>query len=301
MWPLKRTDKKTKPKKTKPQKRGAAQSQSLKRRRLFSLFLRRVTLLSLAVALIGGIYIWQTGLFGQWLSQGGQKIDQQLVVAGFVLDHIEVKGHKQTPQEYIAAALEVEKGQSIAAFDLKDMRHRLEAMPWIKTATLSRILPNILAVEITEHEARGLWQENSRLWLIDRQGNKITDKNIENFAHLPQVVGAGAGKELSALLDMQKLYPVLSERIKSSVWVGGRRWDLHFKDGVIIKMPEKEMALAWQRLSEYESRHKILSREILVVDLRLHGKTVLRLTPEEIKARKMLKSLSDKQADEKTI
>lgn len=298
MWPLKKADKKQA---KKPQKRGAAQTQSLKRRRLFSVFISRAPLAILCVGLIGGAFMWQSGLLSDWMDQGGQKIDRELVAAGFGVDEIDIIGEQHTPVDLVLETLAVNKGQSMATLDLKNMRRRLEALQWVKAVTISRILPNSLKVDIIEHQAAGLWQEQGHLWLIDQQGAKITDQNVAAFGHLPLVVGAGANHALSDLLHMKAAHPALFDRIKSAVWVGERRWDLHFKDGVLVKMPEKQRAVAWLRLSQYEKDHKILSREVLVVDMRLPGKTVLRLTEQELKARKTLKSLSDKTSGEKTI
>lgn len=64
--------------------------------------------------------------------------------------------------------------------------------------------------------------------------------------------------------------------MKSAQWVGERRWDLHLKNGVTIKLPESGYPQALQTLVHLESRQGILKRAKKVVDLRLPKRMVIR-------------------------
>lgn len=286
MWPL---SKKQKPKARKAlAKRGVKQAQSLKRRRRMSLFIRWTLLLVIGTSAGTSGYIWQSGLLQKWMEQARGRVDQEIVDAGFVVGELKIEGQENTTVNQVKTALALKEGQSIVSLDLGNMVTRVEALPWVKSATLMRVLPDALAVTLTEHKAAALWQENGKLYLVDQAGKIITDQGLEKYGELPHVVGVGANEKLSGLLAMKAKYPDLFARVKSSVWIGKRRWDLNFYNGIKIKLPEKGADLAWDQFYHYQTQQKILAKEVLIVDLRLPGKTVLRLTPQEAERRRRL-------------
>lgn len=300
MWPLKKKPKnssksKASSKKTVPVKRGAKQAQSLVRRRRISLFFRVSGLLAAVTAVVLSIYIWKSGLLQEWTLEARDTVDREISKAGFMVGEVRITGQRNTDINQIRTALALYDGQSIVSLNLPEMLGRVEALPWVKQATIIRKLPDALEVTITEHEAAAIWQEGGALFLVDKHGAVITDEGLEKFGGVPHIVGAGANENLASLLALKAVYTDLFSRVKSAVWVGQRRWDLNFHNGIKIKLPEKETALAWQLLYEYESNQKILAKDILIIDLRQHGKTILRLTPQEAERRRLLKNAGAKE------
>ena len=87
-----------------------------------------------------------------------------------------------------------------------------------------------------------IWQQGSSFRLIDRDGHLISDVDIARFARLPVVVGAEAPQHTADLLDMLAREPDLAGRVRGAAWVGERRWNLHFDNGVDVKLPEEVAA-----------------------------------------------------------
>ncbi|MCF6214957.1 MAG: FtsQ-type POTRA domain-containing protein [Emcibacter sp.] len=295
MWPLNKKPKKSSKSKATSVKRGAKQAQSLVRRRRISLFFRVFGLLGAVTVVVLSIYIWKSGLLQEWTLEARDTVDREIAKAGFMVGEVRITGQGNTDINQIRTALALYDGQSIVSLNLPEMLGRVEALPWVKQATIIRKLPDALDVTITEHEAAAIWQEDGALFLVDQHGTIITDAGLEKFADVPHIVGAGANENLVSLLALKAAYPDLFSRVKSAVWVGQRRWDLNFYNGIKIKLPEKETGLAWQLLYEYESNQKILAKDILVIDLRQHGKTILRLTPQEAERRRLLKNSGAKE------
>ena len=282
MWPLsKRAGHK------KSAKRGARQAQSLKRRRFYNRLIRSLSIMVIAFATIAGVYIWKSGLFQQWKLEAGDIMDREIAGAGFMIREVRITGQQQTSLKQIRASLALYDGQSIISLDLEKMLRRLEKLPWIRKATITRIMPDILEVKISEHQAAALWQQNDRLYLVNPDGKIITGEGAGDFTTLPHVVGTGANDNLPALLAMKDKFPALFAKVESAIWVGRRRWDLHFRNGMIIKLPEDGTDLAWARLNDYVRNRNILEKEILSIDMRLSGKTIMRLTPREAERRRM--------------
>ncbi|HCX68891.1 MAG TPA: cell division protein FtsQ, partial [Rhodobiaceae bacterium] len=57
---------------------------------------------------------------------------------------------------------------------------------------------------MSERQPFALWQRGGALSIIDAQGQPITDEGVQDFAHLPFIVGFGAPREAPALLNMMR-------------------------------------------------------------------------------------------------
>jgi cell division protein FtsQ len=202
---------------------------------------------------------------------------------GFTVERVLADGRSQTSSGDILAALGVRIGQPILALDLEAARARLAGLPWVESATVERRLPDTLYVRVSEAEPLVLWQQQQRLHLISRSGRVIEGAPIERFANLLVVVGADAPAHAAALLDMLATQPDLRRRVTAAVRVGGRRWNLHFDNGIDVKLPEADSAAAWAELARLERDYGLLARDLTVIDLRLPDRLLVHLAPSAVR------------------
>ena len=78
------------------------------------------------------------------------------------------------------------------------------------------------------------------------------------------------------------------DQVKAAVRIGGRRWNLRLKNDIDVRLPEEDTAKAWARLAEYEKTHRVLERDVQILDLRIPDRLIVR------KVRKPVKNLSGK-------
>ena len=62
----------------------------------------------------------------------------------------------------------------------------------------------------------------------------------------------------------------------AAVYVGKRRWNLRFDNGLDVKLPEEAPEQAWQRLAQLQRQYGVLDKDVSVIDLRLPDQIVLR-------------------------
>ena len=135
----------------------------------------------------------------------------------------------------LLGSLGVHMGQPLLAIDPVDMKKRLQSLGWIRSVTVERRLPDALYVRITEDYPAAIWQQSGTFRLIDRDGHLISDVDIARFARLPVVVGAEAPQHTADLLDMPR---ASRPRARPGCRLGGeRRWNMHFDNGVDVKLP----------------------------------------------------------------
>jgi len=220
--------------------------------------------------------------FGQSVATGWmQETSRQ---AGFILSNLSIEGNVRTRQADILATLDIDTGMPLMAVDLEALQGRVEALPWVRQVTVTRIFPGDINLKIVERQPFALWQRKGQLRLIDNEGIVITRRGLAEFAALPMIVGDGAPLEMGKLFQMLSIAPDLAKRVKTAVRVGDRRWDLLFDNGIRVKLPEDLDPVygsdkAWSRLDRLEKQHHLLAREVSVIDMRIKNRMIMRVTP----------------------
>jgi cell division protein FtsQ len=261
----------------KPARRGEKEASNLLWRRRFKIVERVFTLVLIAGLAGISFEAWRGGAFNLVGASVETGLNRLVVKAGLTVEEVRIKGQNRTPLGQIREALELHPHQSVFAVNLDEARQRVEKLNWVKEASVSRQLPNAIEVNITERAPFALWQDQGHMWLIDADGVQLTDRNLDEFARLPQVVGDGAPEKAATLLAMLKSNPTLFTRVKAAVRVSGRRWDLIMKNGVRVRLPDEDESGAYLRLATFQKDQQILERNIAVVDLRFPDRLVVAL------------------------
>lgn len=203
--------------------------------------------------------------------------------AGLTVRSITVAGRVQTEPEELLGALNVAKDDSILHVDLAAVHSRIASLPWVEEVRVSRNLPNAIHVELLERRPIAIWQRSGKMVLVDRAGVEITEKDVAEYPDLPLIVGKGAPKAAAELIALLGAEPQLEGRVAAAVRVGERRWNMRLKDGIDIRLPEKDPVQAWRKLARYEESNGLLGRDVELVDLRLADRVVVRLTQGAIR------------------
>ena len=250
----------------------------------------RGTWIALLVVLAagGGWRMWQSGWVPGAIDKAKWKMIALASDLGFKVDEILVIGRRETAQKDLLAAVRLARGAPILAFDLQAARKRIEALPWIKTASVERMLPDTVLLNIEERQPLALWQHKGAFALIDYDGEVILKTGLERYSDLIVVVGRDAPGQAAELLKTLAAEPELMDQVKAAVRIGGRRWNLRLKNDIDVRLPEEDTAKAWARLAEYEKTHRVLERDVQILDLRIPDRLIVR------KVRKPVKNLSGK-------
>ncbi len=220
--------------------------------------------------------------------------------AGFAARQVQVEGHRNQDRLSIYAAALDSPTDALLSLDLAAIRARVEALPWVESAMVSRRWPDTLVVRVTEREPLALWQHNGRFQVIDAEGAPLPVADPAAMRHLPLVVGAGANREAAALLAMLRREPAFAEATRAAILVGERRWDLRLRTGETLSLPEgPEAARALRRLAVLERQTPVRGQGFLRLDLRVPDRLVIRLSPDaQARARERLREEARQRAAE---
>ncbi|HEX7074598.1 MAG TPA: cell division protein FtsQ/DivIB [Hyphomicrobiaceae bacterium] len=206
-----------------------------------------------------------------------EEADRLAELAGLGVQQVYLTGHRMTSDRDIFDALDLTQARSLLRFDSVAARERIERLPWIKTAAITRIFPDSISIEVVERKAFAVWEESGKDLLIDATGRVLGLAPPSMQAGLPRFVGRGANEKAAALLSLLEHQPYVRARLKEAVRVAGRRWTLRLAGGLEIHLPAGREAEALARLSSSVAASRLLdANEYAAIDLRPADRIIIR-------------------------
>ncbi len=103
-------------------------------------------------------------------------------------EQIDVAGNRIVPKEEIQKIFFQDRKKSVLQVPLETRRSQVQEVSWVEEASIQRILPNHLRVEITERTPIAFFRNGAELTLIDSHGVLLDRPEGEDF-HFPIVTG----------------------------------------------------------------------------------------------------------------
>lgn len=155
------------------------------------------------------------------------------------------------------------------------IKNEIKRLTWVEEVSVRRDLKNKnLIIEIEEYEPFAIYEKNAKRILIDKKGNNIKDYENEIFDNMIFLKGIDADKNAKSLINVVSANYHLGNGVYSATWIGGRRWDIRLDNNILIKLPEKKIQEALNKLLKiYQTPGALLGLE--VVDLRVVNKIYL--------------------------
>jgi cell division protein FtsQ len=251
------------------------------RRRSGSLFWRKkLFLIGLGIFFIGTcatlVGLKQFGYFGKIIEIATQSffIDK-IIKPELRVNYIFVEGRSETSSKKLLQSLRLNRGQFILDFKPEEARLRIEKLPWVETAIIERHLPDTIRLTIKEKKPLALWQRNGELLLLDAKGKIINLPNINSYTSLIIIIGKDAPIRAESLFNVLAAEPILAREVKAAVRIGARRWNLFLKNNIQILLPENNTSAAWGHLAQLNNKYKLLSRDLVSIDLRLLDRVII--------------------------
>jgi len=197
-------------------------------------------------------------------------------VAGFGIDQVALTGHRFSYDGDIFDALDLGNVRFFGSLDTAAVKSRIERLPWIDTAELTRVYPGRLEIRVTERRPYALWSRADRLYLIDKTGRVLAAVSGETLPELPQFAGEGAATEAASLLETVARYPEVASRLARAERVSERRWRLKLDNGTTLELPADNEVGALEGLSRDSSLAKLVAEGRTTLDFRGPGRVAVR-------------------------
>ena len=195
--------------------------------------------------------------------------------AGLRLETIEVRGRSHTPKPVIIAASELTLGEPMLTISLPALHERLSTIGWISTVAVERRMPSTIRVEITERVPMALLQTEDGHRVIDETGTVIAGADPSAFGHLTVVAGDSAARNAAPILNILRTEPELFAEVWAVTFQSERRWDVHLRSGIRVRLPETDPRTAWSQLAIIDHSKQITDRDLAVIDMRVPDQMIV--------------------------
>lgn len=199
--------------------------------------------------------------------------------AGFEVRHVRVTGTKRMDERLVYSRVLSQRERAMPEVDVAKLRAELKTLPWVKDARVSIQLPHTLAIDIVERTPHAVLQKPDRLVLIDAGGVELETIAPAKAKGMLRLAGPGAGKQAALLEKLLAAAPALAPQVESAEWVGNRRWNLTFKTGQLLALPEGEVesATALVKFARLDGQNRLLGGKVLAFDMRSPPRLYMRL------------------------
>lgn len=246
----------------------------------------KLSLVILCVCLILTAWLWSAGT----LQKASESLNEKWAIVakdeGFLLQGILLEGRQNLDKKAIYDTIGAKVGDPISNVNAQQIQNRLEALPWVKAAAIERRLPDHLIIRIQERKPIALWQHDGRMDLLGEEGVMIPVPSLQPYHSLPQIVGMGADVHAPNFLHMLQKYKTIFPHTISLVRVAKRRWNLHLKNQVVVRLPEKNVEESLEKLKGLIEKKRILNSKVEIIDFRLPDRFVVRYKTGKQKKKK---------------
>ena len=204
--------------------------------------------------------------------------------AGFEVKRVEVTGIDKMDRLTVYAIALDQHSMAMPLVDLEKVRAQLMTYGWIADARVSRRMPDTRLVDIVERKPVAVWQNNQELSLIDGEGVVLEQIAASAVPDLPMLIGPDANRQTGRLASLIEAAPALRPTIAGASWIGHRRWDIRFRSGETLALPEGDEAAAKALVTfaRMEGVERLLGRGFTRFDMRDPTRFVVRV-PEGVR------------------
>jgi cell division protein FtsQ len=231
----------------------------------------------LGAALLGAERGGQLDWVSAEASRAGDWVARSL---GLGVAVVTVSGQTHMSEPRILAIAGIDASRSLPSFDVAEAKARLEANPLVKQASVRKLYPNQVVIDIVERTPYAVWQKDGDVSAIAADGAPIDEVTDDRYAGLPFVVGEGANGRVREYVALLNAMDELKPRVEAGILVGQRRWNLRLKSGVDVKLPEDNPPAAIAELLSLQRQSRILERDVRALDFRVPGRVFARLSED---------------------
>ena len=239
----------------------------------------------LMVAILGGVVVLAAAVANAAGVPGLARQQFAAIAAssGFEVRRVEVRGVKRLNELKVYERALAQRNRAMPLVDVDALRNELLELSWVADARVSRQLPDTLVIDIVERKPVAVLAKPDRFVLIDATGRELENVSEERTRGKLVLSGPGAGQQVAALSGLLDAAPALRPQLKSAEWIGNRRWNLTFKTGQLLALPEgkDESAKSLVTFAQLDGRNRLLGGKAVAFDMRAGDRIYIRM-PDRI-------------------
>jgi cell division protein FtsQ len=243
---------------------------------------------------LGALIILGSVATGTFLLKTYLERDARFRIAG--TGNIEASGLNEVSRAEMLPVFGEDIGRNIFFVSLSERRRKLEEIPWVERATVMRVLPDRIRVQVVERQPVAFVREGQQIGLVDASGVLLTMPAAMMAQHhysFPVVTGIDPRDPLAARTGRMAVY----ERLLAELDANNQHLseqiseiDLTDPEDARVLMPEQGADILahfgegrflerYQRYKAHIAEWRQQYPKLAAVDLRYDQQVVLEMTP----------------------
>ena len=131
--------------------------------------------------------------------------------------------------------------------------------------------PNEIEIKINKTAYVGKTYKNNKLYLIGSNG-KLIDYDVSIVKNIPYFYGNFTRNEFLKFLSIINKIQLDTKNISSFYFFPSGRWDIKFKDNLLLKLPNKNLKKSLSEFLMFKNNQKFINSKI--IDLRIKNRII---------------------------
>jgi len=208
----------------------------------------------------------------------GQQLAGAAAGAGYQVARVEVRGVERLNELKVYERVLGEQERAMPLVDLQALRASVMELSWVEDARVSRELPDTIVVDVVERKPHAVLKKPDRLVLIDHAGHELEPVSPAQAKGMLQISGPGARQQVEALATLLGAAPALKPQVAEAEWIGNRRWNLTFRTGQVLALPQgaERAAGALMTFARIDGVNRLIGGKAVAFDMRNPDRFYLR-------------------------
>ncbi len=164
----------------------------------------------------------------------------------------------------IASAAALAPNTRSYSIDLAQMNERISAVPGVRKSSVRRMPNGNISVYVSMYQAVALWTDGENFFPLSGDSTIVnTPTETRNMANV-----VFRGPLPSDITEITRIAHNMVGNLDYMEWIENRRWNMHMFNGITVLLPEHDPESAIGTLMSLNNKHKILTKDISVIDMR---------------------------------
>ena len=182
-------------------------------------------------------------------------------------DNLEIKKKIKSSSYYLL-------NKNILFISKKEIQNNLKNLKFLENINVKKKFPSTIIITAKKTNLLAYTFINQKKYYIGENNQFILAKKLKIKKEIPVIFGRFSIHEFINLKRELNLQKINDNEIIKYYWHKNNRWDLYFKNNIIIKLPEKNYNEAIKIYKQFIINNQIKSNS--VIDLRIANRLILK-------------------------
>ena len=160
---------------------------------------------------------------------------------------------------------------NIFKLDKNKLSNRINENNLVLNFLVKKNYPNKIDIEINKVKYLGKIYRNGKLYIIGSNG-KLINYDVDNMKDLPYFYGKFKREEFLKFFNVVNNVGLKTKDISSFYFFPSGRWDIKFKDGLLLKLPNTDLINVLSKAMLLKNNQNFSNSKI--IDLRIKNRII---------------------------